>query len=367
MSPKYLMSLDFVDLSRLDPAGSGRLVETRAWIADDPEGSDAVAARNTAITAALAAHLSSLTTRSDRRDLVLETMEDDVTPEVMIRRFHRARVLSGETDDAAVEVTLMDNVARLAVAVDPAADVAPVVSRLCAVIRDATGYVPVLPWTGHATSPEDAATALLDRHRHHLTRLRRQVRREAVLARFGVPSIVIMTLLAWVATVWIGAEALRLGRVAVATDATRPMTFVTLAIPPAPTILGLFPDYALDGTIAETGQPARVKVYRDQVIRAGYQARFTVFATSLPDQPFVLQAIHDRQGPVVTIGPVAVAWFALIALLPAGLWGWLVVRPWWTTPTAGRPALRARMTRTVIWGAQIAVGILVVALIRLYG
>ena len=36
-----------------------------------------------------------------------------------------------------------------------------------------------------------------------------------------------------------------------ATDADRPMTLVTLAIPPAPTFLGLFPDYALEGRIAE--------------------------------------------------------------------------------------------------------------------
>ncbi len=366
MPPKYLMSLDFVDATRLDPAGSGRLVETRAWLADDPDDSEAVANRNQAIAESLMRQIPSLLPQADRRDLVTDTMEDGVSPEAMIRRFHRAQVLSGTVDGAAIEITLMDRFGRLAVAIDLVTDPRPVLSRLFALFGDASGYVPVLPWTGHATTHDDAVAGLLDRHRPHLDRLRRQTRREAVLATLGVPSVVVMTLLAWAVMIWIGAESLRMGREVAATDATRPMTLVTLAIPPARTFLGLFPDYALEGRIAETGQLVRVKAYRDQVIRAGYQARFTVLPTSLPDKPFVLQAEHDSHGPVVTIGTVTIAWSALLVLVPGFLWGWLVIRPWLVTPAGQRQALRARMTRMAIWGAQITAGVVVIALIKLY-
>lgn len=61
MPPRYLMSLDFVDGTRLDPSGSGRLVETRPWLADDPDDSDTVAARNQAVAAAAIRQWPSLT------------------------------------------------------------------------------------------------------------------------------------------------------------------------------------------------------------------------------------------------------------------------------------------------------------------
>lgn len=366
MGSKYLISVDFVDASRLDPAGAGKLVETSAWIADEPADSDAMAVRNQAIADALIGRLPSLSAQPDRTSLVYDTMEDAVPPEAMIRRFHRARILSGLVDNQAVEVTLLDHVARVTVGVDPASDIAPALSQLFTLVHTLTGYAPVLPWTGHATTPIDAAAALLDRNRLHLDRLRRQTRREALLARFGVPSVVLTTLLAWLVAGWIGTEAFRIGREYAATDITRPMTFVTLAIPPAPTILGLFPDYALDGVIAETGQTVRVKVFREQVIRAGYQARFAVLPTSLPERPFVLQSIHDNAGPVVTVGSESIAWFGALALLPLGLWGWLVIRPWWTVAPEARQALRVQTARMTIWGVQIALAIMAIALIKLY-
>lgn len=367
MDPRYLIALDCVEPTRLSPDGSGTLADNRVWTADEPAASDAMAARNEVIAADLIRRMPGLVAYSDRTNLVHDTMEDGVPPEAMIRRFHRARLLGGPALSGHTEITLMDNLARLVIAISGGEKNAPaLVGAVIRHVHEASQYVPVLPWTQHATTPDDAAAALLARHEIRLKRFQRQARKEAILRRLGPVSAMLMTVIALIATAWIVVDSVRRGQLHAAADPGRKMIFITQTLPEPVTFLGLFPDYRLDGIIAETGEPVRLKVYRDDVVRARAGVRLPVLPTSQADTPYILRSQYDGIAPVLTLGPVAVALQVVLAAVPAGLWGWFVAWPWHRTQADQRPRLYAAMTRTLLIGLQVVVAIAVIAAVKLY-
>jgi hypothetical protein len=159
-------------------------------------------------------------------------------------------------------------------------------------------------------------------------------------------------------------DGLARGRLALGVDASQPMTFITQAVPPPGWRLFVLPQYHLEGVVRETGARVRLEAYRDQVLRAGPGAPFTVLPLPGAEPPYVLAARLDAAQPAIALGPVGIAWPALLAILPLGLWGGLVLRPWLTTPAPGRVALRISTSRQALFLLQVALAIAVVLVVR---
>jgi len=366
MPPKYLIWLEAVDPARCE---SDTWSRDHLWIADEPAASDTMAASNDARIARLRAVLPGLAVAGDRTDTLEDVLEDDVPAEVMIRRFHRIRVATGPWEGGTIEVILFDDTAQLSIGVAPGrtpADLGRALEGLLDAFTRTTGLHPMLPATTRLAPPAEIVAALMVRHGKPYARFGSQQRREALLVALGLPSVVILTALAWAAAPMIVFLAIRVGTEMAAADPDRPMRFVTQAVPPPGVFLGVFPDFMLDGQVVETGEPVRLPVYRDQALRAGPGAPFTVLPTTLPASPYVLKARYDQNQPLLRLGPVAMTWVGALAVVPMGLWGALVGRPWWKTPPERRDALRRRTSRMLLGLAQIAGLMVAVALARMW-
>lgn len=364
MSPQYTIWLEAVDPAR---CVTGTWSRDPLWIADDPAASDAMAAANDARIDGLRAVLPGLAVAPDRTDTLEEVLEDDVPAEVMIRRFHRTRVVTGPWDGGGIEIILLDDVAQLSIGVAPGrTDLANALEGLLETFTQATGLTPVSPGTTRPAPAAEVAASLMVRHGKQYARFGSRSRREALLVSLGLPSALILTGLAWVAALTIGVLATRVGTEMAAADPARPMRFITQSVPPPGVFLGLFPDFLLDGQVVETGEPIRLPVYRDQALRAGPGAPFTVLPTTLPASPYVLKARYDQNQPLLRLGPVAMTWVGGLAVVPMGLWGALVGRPWWKTPPERRDALRRRTSRMLLGLAQIVGLMAAVALARMW-
>lgn len=346
-------------LSLVEP---GRAATEPAWTEDAPAASDARALRNDAVAAALCAALPGLAPVADRTLDAYDLMEDTEPAEVMIRRFHRLRVLEGPCAMGTMRLLLMDGHIDATLLIGAAGDPASLERRLgqeIATLARASGHVPVL--AGQPVSPLRLAADLVARNAAGLRRSGRALRWRTLLARSGVPSLVLLTLLAVLAAAAAVQDGLSRGRLVMRADATRPMTFVTVAVPPPVWRLGLLPRFRLEGVVRETGGHVVLDAYRDEVLRAGPGAPFTVLPLKGVDPAYVLISHLEAARPAVALGNVGIAWSALLALLPLGVWGGLVLRPWITTPAPGRDALRVATSRQALFVAQIG-GLLAVAL-----
>ena len=364
MPPKYLIWLEAVDPTRCE---SGEWSRESLWSADDPAASDAMAIANDARIAHLRAVLPGLEAAGNRTDMLEDVLEEDLPPEVMIRRFHRMRVVTGPWEGGDIEIILLDDVAQVSIQMAPGrtvGDLGRALEGLLKAFTRATGLQPMLAGTTRLAPMTEIVAALVVRHGKHYAQFGSRGRREALLVRLGVPSAVILTALAWATAAAIVFLAIRVGTEMAAADPDRPMRFVTQAVPPPGVFLGVFPDFMLDGQVVETGEPVRLPVYRDQALRAGPGAPFTVLPTTLPASPYVLKARYDQNQPLLRLGPVAMTWVGGLAVVPMGLWGALVGRPWWKTPPERRDALRRRTSRMLLGLLQIAGLMVAVALAR---
>ena len=346
-------------LSLVEP---GRPATESSWTDDDAAASDARALRNEAIAAALCAAIPSLAPVADRSLDAYELMEDNQPAEVMIRRFHRLRVLEGPSAIGTMRLLVMDGLIDATLFLGVAGD-AGALERLLAqeiaTLARASGHGPVL--AGQPVSPKELAAHLVARNAAALHRRGRNLRWRTLLDRAGVPSLVLLTLLALLAAAAAVQDGVSRGRLVVLADATRPMTFVTTAVLPPVMRLGLFPRFQLEGVVRETGERVRVDTYRDVVLRAGPGAPFTVLPLRESEPAYVLMSQLESAHPVVAVGTLGIAWPALLALLPMGLWGWLVLRPWLATPAPQRAVLRIATSRQALFVVQIGL-LLAVAL-----
>lgn len=349
-------------LSLVEP---GRPATQSAWTDDDAAASDARALRNEEVAAALCAALPGLAPVADRTLDAYELMEDDQPAEVMIRRFHRLRVLEGPSAIGTMRLLVMDGLIDATLFLGAAGDPATLERRLgeeIATLARASGHAPVL--AGQPVSPPELAAQLVARNADALRRRGRNLRWRTLLDRAGVPSLVLLTLLALLAAAAAVQDGLSRGRLVVQADATRPMTFVTTAIVPPIWRLGVFPRFQLEGVVRETGERVRVDTYRDVVLHAGHGAPFTVLPLRGAEPGYVLITQLDSAHPVLALGPVGIAWPALLALLPMGLWAWLVLRPWLTTPAPQRAVLRIATSRQALFVAQLGLLLAVALAVR---
>lgn len=338
-------------LSLVEP---GRPPTASAWTDDDAASSDARALRNDAVAAALCAAIPGLAPVADRSLDAYELMEDDQPAEVMIRRFHRLRVLEGPSAIGTMRLLVMDGLIDaslfLGVTGDPAT-LERLLAQEIATLARASGHEPVL--AGKPASPKELAAHLVARNAAALQRRGRNLRWRTLLDRAGVPSLVLLTLITLLAAAAAVQDGVSRGRLVVLADATRPMTFVTTAVLPPVMRLGFFPRFQLEGVVRETGERVRVDTYRDVVLRAGPGAPFTVLPLRGAEPAYVLMSQLESAHPVVALGPVGIAWPALLGLLPLGLWAWLVLRPWLATPAPQRAMLRIATSRQALFVVQL--------------
>jgi len=326
------------------------------WSADaSPEAAEAVQASNEAKAARLHERLPQLEVIKQNFGLVSHFVEAaGLDEDAAWRRYHRYIALAGPWREGRLGVELLDGITVVsAEAVDLAGaadrrafeqELAALIAGLC----EASGQV--FYDAVRTTLPADeAARTLLARNADGLKQLEGATRRGRWGSRFGGVSVVVLALLALLASAAIVRYAVERGTLLTDVDVSRPMTFVTDYLPQPDTLWhGLAPDYELAGHIAETGELARVEAFRNHYIAAGPGARFPVYATRRAAMPYVLRDYYANTQPVARLGETGVSWSALLALIPVFLWGFFVGRPYSRTTPAERPLLYARLGPTLV-------------------
>ncbi len=339
MQPGYRIGLMLVDPARI-PA--------ELFSADaNAAASDAIAARNLAIETRLRAALPGFSGLPGWRAEMAELYDDDLPVETLLRRHQRARAGHGPWPLGDCYVELYDDMALVTVSVSrppapSAGDLAHEFASLVDALAAATGFV---PWDQRAAAPfADATPTLLTRHARGLARHRRAVRLDRIKQALGLPSVVVLTLLAAVAVAATLGHGVARGTLLAGVDPASPAVFTTEALAPVALRFGLLPQFALVGRVGESWLPVHLRVFRAEYIAAGPGARFPVLPTSDPATPYVLRSDYESAGPTLLLGPVGVAWPALLALPPAALWLVFVARPLLRAPAAMRGVVLAGMT-----------------------
>ena len=187
----------------------------------------------------------------------------------MLRRYHRSRVLVGAWRGGELRVRIYDDLIAVTIpVVDLVRRERPALVRdlqaLLDTLTETTGMVPWDPATGAPLTATAAAQALLERHGPGLDRLSRAVIRERLRRHLGLPSLVVLTLLAWVLSGWFAWDGLRRGTLMASVDGDATATFVTDTLLPPANLLGFFPRFALEGHLAGRAQRVRLLVDRPE-------------------------------------------------------------------------------------------------------
>ena len=174
-------------------------------------------------------------------------------------------------------------------------------------------------------------------------------RRQALLARAGVPSAVLLGLAALGLSVVMLAEALRLGTPIATADPDRA---ATLAVQRAAAVERRHPRarFALEGQVPGSTAPVRALVDRDTYLRAGPGALLSVAPTRDPANPWIALGMVERASPSLRLGDRGVLLLGVFvaALAPLG-WYVLAVQPLRRAHPAMREVRRAQVTRTTLW------------------
>lgn len=339
MHPGYMIGLMLVDPAR----------EAAEFFSADANAaaSDAIAARNAAIEARLRAALPGFAPLPGWRAEMAELCDDDLPVEALLRRHHRARAGSGPWALGHCDIELYDDVAQVTLSVTRydapgATNLAEGLTALLATLTATTGFV---PWDPRTRAPlADAVPTLLAHHAQGLARHRRAVRLERMRHALGLPSLVVLTLLAIVATAGLLLHGVRQGTLMAGVDPETPTIFTTETLTPVVRNFGVIPQFTLVGRVGESWLPVQLKVFRAEYIAAGPGAQFPVLPTSDPVTPYVLRSELENAGPILRLGGLGVTWPGLLALLPATLWLRFVAMPLWRAPAAMRGVVLAGMT-----------------------
>jgi len=334
-------------LMRMASAGQGL---ADLWSADSsPEESAAIAARNEEICTRLRAPLPGLSPVKDTDDYAEVCADDALSQEQVLRRFHRRRTLSGPWRGGELRFEVYDEVAHLCVPASASdarnrGEYTGALETLIAQVAGATGMQARVPGEVRSGNPDEVASAALNRSDAALIRMERLERKERLRQRLGMPSLVVLAALALLGTVVLVWQGVERGITMAAVDLAAPATFLVESSLPPRARLGLFPAFTLRGRIAETGEAVDLPVFRDQYLRAGPGAPFTVLRTGDPRAPYVLRSTYDSAAPVVRIGSMGLAWHTWLALLPPVLFYAWVLRPLRKAPPAHRAVQLAGVT-----------------------
>jgi len=360
MSQVGYLAIALTDPSCLINAGAPGAQSPRRWSADgSASASDAIDQRNRAIAARLRERMPGLALARDRLADLDDLVDDDLSQEAVLRRYHRSRVLVGPWRGGELCVRIYDDLIAVTIpVVDPVRRERPALMRdlhaLLDTLTETTGMVPWDPATGAPLTATAATQALLERHGPGLERLSRAVIRERLRRHLGLPSLVVLTLLAWVLSGWFAWDGVRRGTLMAGVDGDATATFVTDTLLPPANLLGFFPRFALEGHLVGRAQRVRLPVDRPEYLRAGPNAPYTVLPTADPQTPYVLRSAYESAQPLLLLGPLGIAWQGWLALIPLALWyGW-ILRPLWRAAPEQRSARLAEVTGKLLVVVQIA-------------
>jgi len=353
--------------ARPGTAGPGRDAAD-LWSADaSAADSEAVAARNDAICARLREDLPGLSPAKDRDDYVELCADDGLSQEQVLRRYHRMRALTGPWRDGELLLEVYDRIALLHVPASARdarqrADYAAALEALIALVARATGMAPRMPGESRTGTAGETAAALIAGAQRALTQMERRERSRRLQQQLGLPSLVVLAVLALLGTLLLAWHGIERGTLMAGANPQAPATFIAQSAPPPHYALGVFPKFALHGRIAETGEAVELAVFREQYIRAGPGAPFSVLRTGDPQSPWVLRAAYDSASPVLRIGSIGLAWHTWLALVPAAAFFLWVLRPLQRVPASQRPwqlaAVTAKLRFVLLSAAAMAAVIL---------
>jgi hypothetical protein len=348
------------------------VADAETWASDaDPAVHERIDARNRTWSRALQDRLPGLVAVAADFEELQELIDPGVATETALRRARRYTVLRGPWSRGELTIRISDTAVDAEIVVaEPGLDAAALqvleadLAVLLGQVASATGLAIWDPSSRQRLEPTAAATLLLARHANGLRQCARQVRRARRMQRWGLPSAVLLTMLALGAAAFLVREAVSDGTLAARTDPTRTATFVTERLEAPARDFPAATRYALSGRIDETRQMVRLEVSRDQFVRAAPGARYTVLSTSDATTPFLLRPAFEERRPFVRVGEAGISWLALLALAPIGLWLGFVWRPWWRHAASDRPRVLAQMTATLSGLLKALAVVAVVVLVR---
>lgn len=327
---------------------------SQPWSDDEStDNTDAIKRRNRTIQQRLGSQFPDVDFDQEwRPEYELLNIGDPDADTVLLRQ-HRSNAVSGNWDHGGWLVEIYDELMLVVVKLDRFSDdreaaLVNDLQSLFQLIHEASGFLPWNQELCRTEQPLDAASGLIAAHHEGLAELAKHNRRQRRRRAAGLPSLLILTLLALVSSGVLAWSAIDQGTLSINADATQQLTFVTERVPPPEMKLGIFPRFYLQGHIAGQEEAATLRVYRDQVIRAGPGARYTVVPTGKPEVPYVLRSKLDSIGPVAQIGDYGVNWLVLLASLPIALWYWILARPQGYSDPRDRAEIYERATTSLL-------------------
>lgn len=360
MHTTYFFHITFVPLDHQASPDVDAGLLAMPWAEDEsPSAVDALRTRNHEIVARLGRYYTGTARLADWHAELEMLNADDPSADTLLLREHRAIAASipWQFGDLVLEIYDRFAFANVAIQGYRPADESTFEYDLRTLLRavsDSTGFLPWNPTQEQIGSIDETVQFLMSTNRRGLKRFSLRNRILRWKRRAGWPSLILMTILAFglVATI-VGAGVSR-GTIAARSDAEPIFTFVTQHVLPTEQVFGVFPRYALSGYLMENSQQVRLRVSRDEVIRAGVGALYTVIAQHDADEPYVLRSRLDSVGAFVRLGDYGVSAIAAFALLPLALWYWFLARPWSRFDESNRGALQVRTTEMLLTLGKIA-------------
>ncbi len=331
MSPVAHFAIELIDQTWVEET-PGAEWEAAMWIADsDVELSAKIALRNADIAQRLVASIPGLS--SEKASFEPYDYEGEgLSQEAVLRRYHRSRMLSCPWRGGVLEIRIFDRAMDVAFQmVDLArAELPSFMSDLRILLARIEQIGGMKPWHAKAYRVEDvdaAMSRLLETRKPVLERYFRAVRRERAMQWLAWPGLFLTGLLAFALSFGIAAEALRQGESLSGVQESITKTFITDGMPAPRYQLGVFPKFSLLGRIEGQTQQQVLPVFRDEFLRAGPGALFTVMPTGDTKQPYMLRAEYEASLPLIRLGGLTLPWQVILGLLPVGFWFFYFIRP----------------------------------------
>lgn len=290
-----------------------------------------IAIRNAGIAQALVTRIPGLISAKEWLEPD-DYADESLSQEAVLRRYHRCRVLScawrgGDLVirifDRALDVNFqMVNLSR--------AELPRFISDLQALLAKIEQASGMRPWhaAAHRVESVDAAVVrLLASRASSLARHFRATRRERLKRWLAMPSLAISGLLAFALAFGIAADALERGKILAGVQASVTDTFITDGISPPRYRWGLFPKFSLQGHIEGQTRQQVLPVFRDEYLRAGPGAPYTVLPTGDSNQPYLLRSAYESSLPLISLAGMTLPWHVALAALPIGLWYFFFLKP----------------------------------------
>lgn len=331
MLPVEYFAIEFIDQTWAESTPGG-IWDDAMWVADqDIDMSAMIALRNAGIAQALSDQIPGLATAKEW--LEPEDYADErLSQEAVLRRYHRCRVLSCAWSGGVLTIRIFDHALDISFQMVnlSRAELPRFIDDLQAMLAKIEKASGMRPWQAEAHRAENVdatVSRLMSGRASTLERHFRATRRERLKRRWAMPSLVISALLAFTLALGIAADAIERGELLAGVQESVTDTFITDGMPPPRYRWGIFPKFSLHGHIEGQTQPQVLPVFRDQFLRAGPGAPFTVMPTGDKNQPYLLQSEYEASLPIITLGGMTLPWHVLVAMLPIGLWYFFFLKP----------------------------------------